>query len=140
MPTPVLVLLVLKEISVKILLLDDDEYVLKFMKCALLQLGHAVHCTSDATKAIRTIEWGGYDFALIDYLMPIHDGVWFMTHARIPSTTKVLLMTGYVSREIITTMFRLGARGYLIKPIEKDEIERHLAFHSSHRPEGLRVA
>lgn len=123
-----------QEVSVKVLLVDDEEYLLSAVERVLIELGHTVDCISNAEKAIEMIETGGYDFAFIDYMMPIHDGIWFMKKARIPRTTKVLLMTGYIDREIITTMFKLGARGYLIKPIEKEEIEHHIAFHSGNRP------
>jgi DNA-binding response OmpR family regulator len=114
----------------KILLLDDEANILSSVERILTGLGHAVDCMSDAKKAAEVIEKGGYDFALVDYMMPVHDGVWFMKNARIPKDTKVLLMTAHVDREIIKQMLGLGARGYLIKPLEKDELEFHFSFHA----------
>lgn len=53
-----------------------------------------------------------------------------MKNAKISGKTRVLLMTAFVNREVIATMFKLGAKGYLIKPIDPDEISYHLKFHS----------
>ena len=118
----------------KILLLDDEASILSAVKRALGRMGHEVEQTTDAAKAVVMIEQGNFDFALVDYMMPVHDGIWFMKHARIPRKTKVLLMTAFVNRQVINEMFKLGARGYLIKPIESEELAQHLAFHSTSRP------
>jgi DNA-binding response OmpR family regulator len=115
----------------KILLLDDEQHLLNAIKRLLAELGHDVDCTTDAAKAVVMIESGGYDFALVDFMMPIHDGAWFMKNAHIPRDTKVLLMTANVDKEVIKEMFKLGVRGYLIKPLEKEELIKHLAFHSA---------
>jgi len=117
----------------KILLLDDEEPLLASLKRSLVQMGHAVEHTTDAVKAVEMIEKAEYDVALVDYMMPVHDGIWFMKNARIPRKTKVLLMTAFVNREIIVRMFKLGARGYLIKPIDQDELNYHLNFHAGDR-------
>ena len=74
---------------------------------------------------------GAYDFVLLDFKMPTHDGIWFMKNAEIPQSTKVLLVTAYVNREVINEMFKLGACGYLIKPVKVEEIRDHLEFHST---------
>ena len=122
--------------KLKILLLDDEENCLNSVQRILARLGHEVDCTTDPKAALQMIEGGAYDFALVDYMMPVHDGVWFMKNAHIPKTTKVLLMTAFVDRSIISQMFNLGARGYLIKPLEKDELIMHLEFHSGAKEES----
>jgi DNA-binding response OmpR family regulator len=114
----------------KILLLDDEENLLNAIGRVLTELGHSVDSTTDAVKATGMIEDGRYDFALVDFMMPIHDGAWFMKNARVPRGTKVLLMTAHVEKDVIREMFKLGVRGYLIKPLDKEELMKHLAFHS----------
>lgn len=114
----------------KILILDDDESVLVSLKNVLKEMGHESVTSSSAKDAVSLIESGEYDFALIDYKMPENDGIWFMKNANIPKNTKVLLMTAYVNRDVINEMFKLGARGYLIKPFSDGEIQQHLEYHS----------
>ncbi|OVE75666.1 hypothetical protein BVX97_03915 [bacterium E08(2017)] len=115
----------------KILLLDDEESLLDAVQRHLTSNKHEVVCSTDPEEAVTLIETGDFDFAFIDFNMPVKNGIWFMKNANIPKETKVLLMTAYVNREVINEMFKLGARGYLIKPFSGDEIDQHLEFHAS---------
>lgn len=115
----------------KILLLDDEESVLTSLSRTLTLLDHEVDTFTKAADAVEAIEVGEYTVALIDYKMPENNGIWFMENANIPRTTKVLLMTAYVNRDVIVEMFRLGACGYLIKPFNENELKMHLSFHCS---------
>ena len=118
----------------KILLLDDEENVLKSLSRTLVLMNHEVDIFTNAAEAAAVMESGSYDFALVDYKMPEHSGIWFMKNANVPRKTKVLLMTAYVNREVITEMMRLGAVGYLIKPFNENELKMHLSFHTEKQP------
>lgn len=118
----------------KILLLDDDQYVLAALKELLRMQGHSADCTCSASEAIQMAAAAHYDFIMVDYKMPENDGIWFMKNAKLAKHTKVLLMTAFVSKDIIKQMFSLGACGYLIKPFDEDDIKRNLEFHSTKQP------
>jgi DNA-binding response OmpR family regulator len=113
-----------------IMLLDDEKAILASLTNTLIGLGHEVQSVDNAKAAVELIETGEFDFALVDYMMPENNGIWFMQNANVPSTTKVLLMTAFVDRDVINEMFKLGARGYLIKPFAEEELKTHLDFHS----------
>ena len=83
-----------------------------------------------ATDGVRMIQNNSYDFVLIVCQMPEKDGIWFLENAHIPRETKALLMTSFINRTVIKHMFDVGVCGYLIKPLEEEEILRHLTFHS----------
>jgi AmiR/NasT family two-component response regulator len=53
-----------------------------------------------------------------------------MEQVKLPKKTKVLLITAYVNRDVITRMFQLGASGYLIKPFDEDDLLHHIEFFS----------
>ena len=112
----------------KILILDDDVHLLDALKRVLEMNDFDVDCASRAPDAVEMVGSGDYDFVLVDYKMPDNDGIWFMEHASIPSTTRVLLITAYVNRDVINRMFALGASGYLIKPFDEEELLRNLNF------------
>ena len=114
----------------KILLVDDEQALLAAIQRTLVHQGHEVEATNDPAQGVKMAESGDYDFALVDFMMPLHNGIWFMKNARLPKKTKVLLMTAHVDRDVINDMFKLGVRGYLIKPIDQDDLAHHLAFHS----------
>jgi DNA-binding response OmpR family regulator len=113
----------------KVLILDDDRDLLAALKRVLASNNMVVDTCDRAEDALPLAEQGGYDLLLVDYKMPEKDGVWFMRHARLPKTTKVLLITAYVNREVIDRMFELGVSGYLIKPFDEDELLRHIRYH-----------
>ena len=114
----------------KLLMLDDDRDLLRALRDMLVQHEYVVDCCDNAKDALDKVAADEYDFVFVDYKMPEHDGIWFMRNAKLPRKTKALLMTAYVSRDIIDKMFSLGACGYLIKPFDEEELLHHLSYHS----------
>ena len=70
---------------------------------------------------------------LVDYRMPIHDGIWFVKNVKLPRETKILLITSLVDKRVIRAMFSAGVRGYIIKPFDEEELMRNVSFHSKKR-------
>lgn len=114
----------------KILIVDDNADLVRSLVLLLSAAGHDAQYAGSAESAIVVLENNAFDFILVDYKMPVNDGIWFMKNANIPKSTKVLLMTAFVNRVVIAEMFKLGAVGYLIKPFDGKELLRHLKFHS----------
>ena len=117
----------------RVVIIDDDIILTNALKLLLELNDYEVTTFNDAVNAVDSVEAGNYDFALVDYKMPGYDGVWFMENANIPASTRVILITAYVNRDVIKRMFALGVSGYLIKPFDEDELLRNLSFFS---PEG----
>ena len=111
----------------RILIVDDDDGMLKALQALLVASGHEVTCADTAENGIAA-EPSSFDFVLLDYKMPKHDGSWFMQNAEIGRDTRVLLITAYVNKDVITRMFSLGVSGYLIKPFDADDLLRHIDF------------
>lgn len=111
-----------------VLVLDDDEDLTSAIHDILSTRNLDVDCATSAPDAIDKMDGKLYDVVLVDYVMPHHDGIWFMHNAKVPRTTKVLLMTGHIERKVINMMFDLGVCGYIIKPFDEEELLRNLAF------------
>lgn len=120
----------------KILIVDDDRGMLAALKELLGSYGHEVSCANSAEQGIEA-DPNTFDFVLLDYKMPKHDGGWFMKNAKIKRTTRVLLITAFVNKDVIKQMFDLGVSGYLIKPFDADDLIRHLEFFSGDAMAGL---
>jgi len=112
----------------KVLVVDDDEDLSSALRQILVTLNLDVDCTTSAPDAIEKLADKHYDVVLVDYVMPQHDGIWFMKNAKLPRSTKVLLMTGHIERKIINAMFELGVCGYIIKPFDEEELLHNLNF------------
>ena len=106
----------------KILVLDDHAAFRDEVVKMLIRNGHEAHGVSMATSALSMIEGGDYDFVLVDYNMPIHDGLWFMRNLPQPCRTKALLMTAHVNQQVIDTMLKNGVSGYVIKPFAEEAL------------------
>jgi DNA-binding response OmpR family regulator len=114
---------------VKILVIDDDRPLLEEVKKILVRAGHEADGVTRALDALPMAESGEYDFLLVDYRMPEHDGLWFMQTVNLPKQTKALLVTSQLDRLLIKRMFHAGVSGYVIKPFDEEELLRHLEFH-----------
>ena len=114
----------------KILVLDDHAGFRDQVVEILTRNGHEARGVENATDAISLAESGEYDFVLVDFSMPEHDGIWFMSNIKLPPRTKAILVTAHVSRSVINIMFRAGACGYIMKPFEEEDLIRHLEFHA----------
>lgn len=117
----------------RVLIVDDDRGLLNALAELLSSCGHEVVCASCADEGINAGP-ESFDFVLLDYKMPNHDGAWFMQNAKVARKTRVLLITAFVNKDVIKRMFDLGVSGYLIKPFEADDLLRHLEFFSGSRP------
>ena len=114
----------------KIIVLDDHKEFREQVVEILARNGHEACGVEKAVDAIPLVESGVYDFVLVDFSMPEHDGIWFMKNVKRPLRTKAILTTAYVNRQVIDMMFKVGVRGYLIKPFTEADLIRHLEFHS----------
>jgi two-component system, chemotaxis family, chemotaxis protein CheY len=114
----------------RILVLDDHKAFREQVVEILMRNGHEALGVEKAVDAIPLAESGAYDFVLVDFNMPEHDGIWFMQNVKRPRHTKALLVTAHVNNQIISRMIRSGASGYIIKPFDEDDLIRHLTFHT----------
>jgi DNA-binding response OmpR family regulator len=113
----------------KVLVLDDHDGFREEVLAMLSRNNLEGVGVDNAPAAIPLAEEGGFDFVLVDFNMPHHDGVWFMRNVKLPKKTKAMLVTAHIHREMMARMFKLGVAGYLVKPFAEDDLLRHLKFH-----------
>lgn len=116
-----------------ILIVDDDGPLLAELVRILTAQKYLVTCAGSAETGVEAARAQDFDFVFLDYRLPGKNGSWFMRHASLADNTKVLLLTAFANRQLIDEIMKLGASGYLVKPIDEDELFIHLAFHSSGR-------
>ncbi len=113
---------------VKILVVDDEEIVLRFACDALRSEGHLVVGVFSAQEALKRVKEEKYDFILTDIKMPEMDGVELIKAAhQIDSNIGALFMTGYASMETAREAVQEGAYDYVLKPFDLHEIRRAVA-------------
>ena len=110
---------------IRILLVDDQKMVIEALKISLepeqdLQI---VGTADNGISAIKQVEALQPDIVVMNMEMPILDGA--SATQKITSqfiNTKVLILTSYDSDEYITKSLAMGARGYLLKNTDSQDI------------------
>jgi two-component system OmpR family response regulator len=105
--------------KMKILLVDDDEFVLDLYSVELQKAGFVVFTTSDPFLGLSKMELENPDLVLLDVAMPEMTGLQFLKKARAtPSIAKIpiVFLTNVRDDEVIKEGLTKGAIGYLIKP------------------------
>jgi len=109
-----------------ILLVDDEEKILKALSRALRDAGHEVLATTNPREAQRLLAERAFDLCIIDNMMPALGGLDLIREyvASTPESERaeVLMMTAHATVESAIEAMKLGALDYLQKPFEIDEL------------------
>jgi len=114
------------DIRGSILLVDDEEKILKSLGRALRDAGHRVVDTSSPRDAQRQLAERPFDLLVVDNVMPEISGL-ELIREYVNSTpegdrSQVLMMTAHATVESAIEAMKLGALDYLQKPFEIDEL------------------
>jgi DNA-binding NtrC family response regulator len=109
-----------------ILLADDEEKILKTLGRALRDEGHDVVTTPSALAAERLLAERPFDLLVIDFLMPERTGLEVIRDlvASTPEGERpaIVMMTAHGTVDSAVEAMKLGARDYLQKPFDVDEL------------------
>ena len=106
----------------RILLVEDEENLLKTIRLNLQLEGYEVICAIDGASAVRIFESGGFDLIILDVMLPLLDG--FMVCELIRKKDKdipVLFLTAKSTGEDKIRGLRIGGDDYMTKPFNLEE-------------------
>jgi two-component system response regulator HydG len=112
-----------KNKSVKVLVVDDDQ-VHRFMLVSMLtEWGWSCAQADDGTTAVAAVENHSYDAVLMDVRMTKMDGrEAFSRIQAINPTLPVIIMTAYSSVDNAVEAIQQGAHDYLTKPLDFERL------------------
>jgi two-component system NtrC family response regulator len=109
-----------------ILLVDDEEKILKVLSRALRADGHECVTATSAREALRLLTERPFDLLVVDNFMPERSGLELIRDivGTLPETDRpqILMMTAHATVESAIEAMKLGAIDYLQKPFEVDEL------------------
>ncbi len=109
----------------KVVLVEDDDALRSALAELLKRAGHLVSSCPDGATGLKAVDEA--DLLVTDLRMPGFDGLSLLREARLRRPAlQVIVMTGYGSISSAVEAMRLGARAYLTKPFETDELLLHL--------------
>ena len=112
----------------KILVVDDDPFVLQSCRRILEAEGYKVTAVPNAKEAIETLELNYADLMITDIKMPEQDGFYLLGKIRENwpldrwPELPVLVMTGYPTPETLRQLKKSGVRKFIPKPFTPDEL------------------
>jgi DNA-binding response OmpR family regulator len=114
----------------RILILDDDENILESVSTALQDAGYSVDAVRNAREAVEKFAANFYNLVLLDIRLPDMEGTKLLTGMKeTRPETVLIILTGYPSLQNAVEALNNGADGYLMKPIEMEELLRVVQTH-----------
>lgn len=105
--------------AIQVLLVDDEELILRAMARHLTRAGHDSVCVTGAAAALALLAKQRFDVIVSDILMPRVGGLELLREVRrVALDVPVILMTGAPETETATAAAELGAFGYVAKPFD----------------------
>lgn len=114
--------------SGKILLVDDEAHIRKFVSLTLKQIGQPVIKEAvNGEDALAAYQADKPDLVLLDVNMPRMDGMETLRKLKqIDPDCVVVMLTSLANRESVERALELGAANYIRKDTPKDEIAQAL--------------
>jgi DNA-binding NtrC family response regulator len=106
-----------------ILIADDEAPIRKTLADVLAEQGFRVTTAENGRQAVRQMEQGDVDVALVDIRMPEMDGMEVLARAReVSPQTQIIIITAFGSVETAVEAMKMGASDYVTKPFLFEDI------------------
>lgn len=112
--------------STRLLLVDDDKTLLKFMHDFFEREGYEVFTAERGERALREFYSARPDVVLLDVMMPGMDGWEVCARLRELADVPVIMLTAKTSESDKLRGFRLGVDDYVTKPFSLAELEARI--------------
>lgn len=111
------------EDKINVLIADDEESLRSTIAAWLGDEGFEVDQAADGLEAIKKVQGRDFDIALLDIKMPGANGLEVLRFIKKNSNpTEVVMMTGMSDVGIAVEAMKLGAKEYLTKPVDLDQL------------------
>lgn len=111
--------------SKKILVIDDEEIIRKFLKIHLVKNGFEVKEAADGEQAIEQLKKENFDLLICDIIMPKKNGLEVLQEVRSNPKTRdipLIFLTAKNQDSDVFKGYELGATYYITKPFTKSQL------------------
>jgi len=108
--------------DVKILVVDDEETIVRTLRAYLEPEGFRVYTAADGPGALKAMRAYRPDFVVLDLMLPGMDGLEVLRRLRQESQVYVLLLTAKTTETDKLVGLGMGADDYLTKPFSPREL------------------
>jgi two-component system response regulator MprA len=105
-----------------ILIIEDDEAILKILRRVLTYEGYQVDTALEGKSGLSMAHEGRPDLIILDWMLPGMDGLEVCHHLRETGSTPILMLTAKDTIQDRVQGLDAGADDYVVKPFELDEL------------------
>lgn len=120
----------------KILIVDDEPDIALILKLQLEDAGYQTLRARDGVEALEIIDREEFSLIMLDIKMPRMDGLEVLSRIK-TAETPVVMMTAHGSENIAVDTLHRGARDYISKPFETEEmlqkVKRAISMHQTEK-------
>jgi len=110
-----------KHNGARLLIVDDSHNVCAFMAQLVSSWGMSAEALTDPMLVYDRIQETYYNIFLLDVFMPGRSGLDLIPEILETSPdSKIIIMTGYLDKDIVIRALQLGAFDFLLKPIDRE--------------------
>ena len=106
----------------RILVVDDEEMIVRTVKAYLDQEGFKTYTAYDGEEALRAFNEKGPDLIVLDLMLPKLSGIEVTRKIRSTSTVPIIMLTAKASEADRVVGLELGADDYVVKPFSPGEL------------------
>ena len=106
----------------RVLVVDDDPQILRFVRNALVAAGYAPLVTGDSQEVAHILRTQKPRLVLMDLVLPGMDGIELMQQVPELADVPVIFISGYGRDETIVRALDAGAADYIVKPFSPTEL------------------
>jgi DNA-binding NtrC family response regulator len=109
----------------RVLVVDDEQIIVKRLKTLLEGLGYTVSAFTDSEAAIKKIEAEDFDLVITDLKMRKNDGLKILESARKKDEDiRVIIITGLNNWECLAETVNKGASACISKPFKIEDLQQ----------------
>lgn len=106
----------------RLLIVEDDVFVLELLGTCLRQDGYAISLAKSGAQMYEILDKFDVDLILLDLSLPDEDGLVLTRQIRSRSNVPIIVLTSRSAREDRLAALELGADDFLTKPCDTDEL------------------
>ena len=114
----------------KILIIEDEDGIRRLLRYDLKQFNFEVDSAKDGQEAIDFVSKKDYDVIIVDWMLPIYDGISLVKRFRQEGETGIMMMlTAKDEESDILEAFEAGVDDYMTKPFSPRELTARINAH-----------
>jgi len=121
-------------VAARIMVVDDEREISSFVQELLEHRGHEVQSLSDSRRAMDLFVEFQPDLCILDFHMPYISGSVLLDRIKAADpTTEVIFLTAQDETALAVDLMRRGARDFLLKPIDLNQLAMAVSRALEHR-------